>query len=129
MRTEQTLGIRRDLPLLMAHARMNRDGREVALPEERVEFGCTQRALNKDDVLIELQLVQKFVELTILLLLLERDVVLLKAVQRQLGVFVDVVFRRVLHKLPADGLDLIRERCREHHYLLLLRSGSEDLLI
>lgn len=107
---------------------MDSDRGEVALAQELVELGGPKRALDEDDDLVELEVVEQLVQLPVLLPLLERDVVLLKTVEGQLGVFVDVVLRRVLHELPADRLDLVREGGREHHDLLLLRGGPEDLL-
>ena len=107
---------------------MDSNGREVALAEELVELGGAQGALDKDDDLVELELVKEFVQLAILLSLFKRNEILLKTVERQLGVLVDEVLGRVLHELPADGLDIVRQSGREHHDLLLLRSGAEDLL-
>lgn len=102
--------------------------REVALAKKLVKLGGTQGALDEDDDLVELQIIQKLVELPVLLLLLESNKVLLQTVQRQLGVLVDVVLCRVLHELLANRLDLIRESGREHHNLLLLGRSTEDLL-
>lgn len=107
---------------------MDRNGREVTLAEQLVQLSGTDGALDENDDLVELKLVQKLVELSVLLLLIQLDVVLLQTVQRQLGVFVDVVFCRVLHELAADGLDLIRQGGAEHHHLLLGGGGAEDLL-
>lgn len=107
---------------------MHGDGREVALAQQFVELSGAKSALDEDDDLVELQLVKQLVELTVLLALLKRNVVLLETVQRQLRILIDVVLRGVLHKLPADGFDLIRQSCREHHDLLLLGSSPEDLL-
>jgi len=116
------------IPLLLADTRVHGDGGEVTLAQQLVELGGAESALHKDDDLVELQLVEQLVELAVLLALLEGDVVLLETVQRQLGVLVDVMLRRVLHELPADGLDLVRQSGGEHHDLLLLRRGPEDLL-
>lgn len=48
----------RYVPLLLAHTRVNRDGGEVALPQQLVELGGTNGALDEDDDLVELQVVQ-----------------------------------------------------------------------
>lgn len=48
----------RYVPLLLAHTRVNRDGGEVALPQQLVELGGTDGALDKDDDLVELQVVK-----------------------------------------------------------------------
>ena len=107
---------------------MDGDRREVTLAQKLVELGGTESALDEDDDLVELELVEKLVKLAVLLTLLERNVVLLKTVEGQLGVLVDVVLGGVLHELAADRLDLIREGSGEHHNLLLLGSSTEDLL-
>ena len=52
---------------------------------------------------------------------------LLKAVKGELGV-IDVDLHRILHELLADGAHVLAERSREHHHLLLVRRGLEDLL-
>lgn len=115
-------------PFLLADARVDSNGRELALPEELVELGSTDRALDKDDDLVELQVVKKLVELPVLLTLFQLDVVLLETVKSQLGVLVDIMLGRVLHELPTDRLDLVRQCRTEHHDLLLLRSCTEDVL-
>lgn len=101
---------------------------KVALAEQLVQLGSTDGALDKDDDLVELELIEEVVELAVLLLLIELDVVLLQTVQGELGVLVDVVLGGVLHELAADGLDLLGEGGREHHDLLLVGSGTEDVL-
>jgi hypothetical protein len=117
-----------DIPLLLADARVHSDRGEVALAKQLVQLGGAKRRLDKDDDLVELQLVKKLIKLTILLTLLERDVVLLETMQGQLGILIHVVLRGVLHELAADGLDVIGKSSREHHDLLLLRRSPEDLL-
>lgn len=107
---------------------MDSDRREVALAQKLVELGGTESALDENDDLVELQLIEKLVELAVLLTLLKRNVVLLKTVEGQLGVLIDVVLGGVLHELAADRLDLVRQGSGEHHNLLLLGSGTENLL-
>lgn len=116
------------VPLFLADTRVDRDGREVALPQQLVQLGGTDGALDEDDDLVKLEIIQKLVELPVLLALLEWDKVLLQTVQGQLGVFVHVVLGRVLHEFAADGLDLIRKGGAEHHDLLLLGCHTEDFL-
>lgn len=116
------------LPLLLTNAGVDRDGWEVALAEQLVKLRCADGALDEYNDLVELQVIKQLVELAVLLALFERHEVLLKTVQCQLGVFVDVVLGRVLHELAADGLDLVGKRGAEHHDLLLLRGGPENLL-
>jgi hypothetical protein len=107
---------------------VNGDSGEVALAQQSVELGGALGALDKDNDLVELQLVEQLVELAVLLLLLKLNVVLLKTVQGELGLVVHVDLERRLHKLLADGSDLLGESGGEHHNLLLLGSGTEDLL-
>ena len=116
------------LPLLLADTRVNSDGREVALPQQLVELSGTDSALDEDDDLVELQVVKQLIQLTVLLLLLQLNVILLETVQGELGVLVHVMLRGVLHELAADGLDMLRQRSREHHDLLLGWSGTENVL-
>ena len=117
-----------DLPFLLADTGVNRDGREVAVLQKLVKFGCTKGALNEDDCLVELKLIEQLVQLPILLLLIKFDVVLLKTVQSELCFIINVDFKRVLHELLADGPNLLGEGGAEHHYLLLSGRGSEDFL-
>jgi hypothetical protein len=49
-------------------------------------------------------------------------------VERELGVVVDVDLHRVLAELLAHRADLLAQRRREHHDLLLVRRRPEDLL-
>ena len=107
---------------------MDRNRGEVAFAKQLVELGRTDGALDENNDLVELEIVEKLVELTVLLSLIKLDVVLQETVQRQLGILIDEVLRRVLHELAADGLDLVGQGRGEHHHLLLHRSGAEDLL-
>ena len=116
------------IPLLLAHAGVYCNGGEIAFPKQLVQLGRANGALDKDDDLVELEVIEELVELAVLLALFEGYEVLLKTVQRQLGILVDKVLSRVLHELSADGLDLVGQGGGEHHHLLLHRSGAEDLL-
>lgn len=118
----------RNIPLLLADTRVNRDGGEVALAKQLVQLSGAESALDEDNDLVELKLIQQLVQLPVLLLLLKGNVVLLKTVEGQFGILIDIVLGRVLHKLAADRLDLIGQGSRKHHHLLLLRSRTEDLL-
>jgi len=57
---------------------VHRNRWEVALSEELVKLGSTNGTLDEDDDLIELKLVEEFVELSVLLTLVELDIVLLE---------------------------------------------------
>jgi len=101
--------------------------------------------------LVELEAVQQIVELSVLLALGELDKVLLKTVEGQLGLVVDVNLERlhvdvqesddgllrinfvttmahVLHELFAGDSDFLSEGSAEHHDLLVSGRRSEDLL-
>lgn len=114
--------------LLLADTGVDGNRREVALAEELIQLGSAQGAFDEDDNLVELEVVQELVQLTVLLPLFKGKIVLLQAVERQLGILIDVVLGGVLHELPANGLDLVGQSGRKHHHLLLLRSSTEDLL-
>lgn len=116
------------LPLLLAHPGVHSNTGEVALAEQLVELVGTESALDKDNNLIELQAIEKLVELAVLLRFTQLDVVLLETVQRQLGVIVHVDLERVPHELLADRADLLREGGAEHHHLFIGRGRTEDLL-
>jgi L-fucose isomerase-like protein len=104
------------------------DTREVALAQELVEFRGAHGTLDEDDDLVELKAVEQLVQLTILLALGELDVELLKAVERQLSLIVDIDLERILHELLADRTGFLRERGAEHHHLLLGWCSAEDVL-
>mmetsp|Transcript_36516 Transcript_36516/g.72731 ORF Transcript_36516/g.72731 Transcript_36516/m.72731 type:complete len:361 (-) Transcript_36516:1523-2605(-) len=113
--------------LLLLHRSVDGHRGEVALLQQLVELDSTLHRLDENNHLVEFERVKQLVELAVLLVLLQLDVVLLEAVQRQLGV-VDVDLHRVLHELFADAAHLLGERRREHHHLFLVRCGLEDLL-
>ena len=76
--------------LVLAQARVDADGGEVALREQPVQLRGPRDLAHEDDDLVEVQRVQQVVELAVLLALLQLDVVLLEPVQRELGVVVDL---------------------------------------
>ena len=78
--------------------------------------------------LVELQDIKKLEELAVLLVVLQLDVVLLEAVEGELGLVVDVHLHRILHELLAHGSDVLGQGGREHHDLLLVRGRAENLL-
>jgi hypothetical protein len=65
---------------------------EVAILEDLVQFDGALDFGNKYDDLVELECIEEIVELLVLLGLLKADVVLLKAVESELGVIVDEDF-------------------------------------
>jgi hypothetical protein len=70
-------------------------------------------AFDENDSLVELNLIEQLVKLSVLLFLVDLDVVLLEAVQSKLCL-INVDFKRVLHDLLADGSDL--ERSGQHQF-------------
>jgi hypothetical protein len=107
---------------------VHRNGREVTLAQKPVELGGTDGALDEDDDLVVHQLIEQVVETSVLLGLGEADVVLLKTVQCELGLVIDVNLEGVLHELLAHRPGLGGERGRKHHDLFLSGSRTENFL-
>ena len=74
----------------LCHSAVNADGWEVALVQQPVQLCCSCNVLDKDDHLVEVQRVQQVCQLAVLLLLVQHDVVLDKAVQSQFRLVVNV---------------------------------------
>lgn len=117
-----------NLPLLLADTGVDSDAGEITLAQQLVELVGALGALDEDDDLVELQVVQQVVQLAVLLLLAQLDVVLLQTVKSELGVIVDVDLERVSHELLADGANLLGEGGAEHHNLLVGGGSTENLL-
>ena len=107
---------------------MNRNTGEVAFAEKSIKFSGTSSVAHEDDDLIEFECVEQLVELAILFSLAKLDIVLLKTMESELRLVIDVDLERVLHELLADRADLLGESGAEHHDLLLGWSGTENLL-
>lgn len=116
------------LPLSLLHATVNGNGGEVLIAQKCVESLAATHALDKDDNLVELEGIEEVKKLAVLLFLRQLHVKLLEAVQRELGVRVNVHLHGVVHKLFADWANLVGEGGAEHHDLLLVGSGEENLL-
>jgi len=114
--------------LLLVHASVDVDGGEVLVFQELVECDASLHALDKDDDLVELERVEQVEELSVLLLFLELAVVLSETVKGELGVIVHVHLHRVGHELLAHRSHLFRQSSREHHNLLLVWGGFENVL-
>ena len=114
------------IPLFLTDSRVDSSAGEVALAKELVELRAAKSRTDEDDDLVELQAVEKVVELAVLLLLVKLHVVLLETVKCQLLLVIDVDLERVLHELLADNADVLVEGGREHHNLLVLGSSTED---
>lgn len=61
--------IGRCVPFFLADAGMHGDAREVAFTQQLIEFCCAKCAFDEDDDLVELEVVEQIVELTVLLAL------------------------------------------------------------
>mmetsp|Transcript_10062 Transcript_10062/g.30766 ORF Transcript_10062/g.30766 Transcript_10062/m.30766 type:complete len:252 (+) Transcript_10062:39-794(+) len=114
--------------VLLVEARVDGDGREVALHQQLVQGDGPLHRLHEDHDLVELQGVQEVVELAVLLLLCKLHVVLQKPVKRKLGLLVHPDLVRVLHELLAESPRLGAHCRTEHHHLLLFWRVNEDLL-
>lgn len=117
-----------NIPLFLADTGVDSNGREVAFAQKLIQFIRASSALDKDNNLVELQIIEQVIQLAVLLLLIQLDVVLLKTVQSELCILVDVMLCRVLHELAADGLDVLSQGSGEHHDLLVRRGGAENVL-
>lgn len=95
------------IPLLLGDARVNSNTGEVALAEKLVKLGGAECALDEDDDLVELKFIEQIIELTVLLAFADLQVVLLKTVESELGLIVNVDFKGVLHELLADWSRLL----------------------
>ena len=102
-------------------------GQEV-LVEHFGEFDRVLDRADKNDDLIELQLVNQTHQLGNLFLLLKRDVVLSQSVQSQLAFVLDEHFCGVAHKLATRVSNFSGKRRSEHQNLLVVRSHLENLL-
>lgn len=135
----------KDLPLSLVQCRVNGNRRKVALAQQSVELLRTVDRLDENADLVELEVVQQVVQLSVLGILLELDVVLLQTVQGELGLVVDKDFQglrdvseafqgwankttHVLHKLSTGDSDFLAEGGTEHHDLLVSGCSSEDFL-
>ncbi len=118
----------RCVPLLLTDTRVHGDTWEVALAQKAIKLRSTHSALDEDDDLVVVELIEDVVETTVLLRLAELDVVLLQTVEGELGLVIDVDLQRVLHELLADRAGGGGERGRKHHDLFLGWRGTEDLL-
>ncbi len=107
---------------------MNCNRWEIAFLQELIQLGGPESALNEDDGLVKLELVEQFVKLSVFLSLVKLDVVLLKAMKGEFGFIVDVNLKRVLHELLADWSNFLRKSGTEHHDLLLSWCCPEDFL-
>lgn len=95
------------LPLFLGNAAMNRNTWEIAFVQKPIKLSGSDSALDENDDLVELKLVQEFVKLSILLLFLKLDVILLETVESELGFIIDINLKRRLHKLLANGANLL----------------------
>jgi len=107
---------------------VNVDGWEVLVFEKLVQSDASLHRFYEDHDLVEFERVEEVEKLSVLFLFFELAIVLSETVEGELGVVVNVDFHWVGHELFADRSDLFREGGREHHNLLLMRSGLENIL-
>lgn len=107
---------------------MHRDTGEVAFTQQFVQLSGSQSTLDKDDNLVELQGIEQFVELPVLLGLTELNVILLKTMKSKLSLIIDVDLKRILHEFLAYWSNILSECGAEHHHLLLSWGSAEDIL-
>ena len=67
---------KRCIPFLLGHARVDTDGRKIALHQELIELCGPTHALYKYDNLIEVKSIQQIIQLPVLLHLAKLDIVL-----------------------------------------------------
>lgn len=116
------------LPLLLGDARVDSNTGEVALAKKLVKLVGADCALDEDNDLVEFKLIEQIIELTVLLAFADLQVVLLKTVESELGLIIDVDFKGVLHEFLANWSRLLGKSGGEHHDLLLCGGSTEDLL-
>ena len=95
----------------LIHGSVDVDSGKVLFLEEGRERDASLNALDEDDDLVELERVEQVKELSVLLVLLDLDVVLLEAVQGQLGLVVDEDFHGLQRdrRLESDYRDQTRD--------------------
>jgi hypothetical protein len=116
------------LPLILTDSGVHSNGWKVTLSEKSIKLGGAKRALDEDDNLVELQLVKKLVQFAVLFLLIQLDIILLETVKSELGLVINVDFKRILHELLANWSNFLGECGAEEHDLLLGWSSTEDIL-
>ena len=114
--------------LFEGHAAVDGLGGDGVLVEHFVQLDGVVHLADKDDHLVELQLVNEVHQLADLVALVQADVVLAQTVQRQLALVFDEDLGWIAHELAAGKLDLIGKRRGEHHHLLAVRGLLENLL-
>jgi len=106
----------------LIHGSVNIDGGEVLFLEERGERDAPLHGLDEDNDLVEFERVEQIEKLSVLLVLLDLDIVLLETVEGQLGFVVD-----------EDFHGLQRERRLESDYrashLMMIHHRTEPILV
>ena len=80
---------------------------EVAFAKDLVQFCCSKSTLDEDDDLVEFQCIKKIAQFSIFLSFAELYIILLKSVQRELGLIIDIDLEWVSHEFLADGSDFL----------------------
>jgi hypothetical protein len=116
------------LPLLLRDTSVNCFRRNCVFVQDLSQFRRVGNGLNENDDLVEIKGIDQVDEFLDLLVGLELDVVLLQAVQGQLGLILDKYLGWVAHKFAAGIFDVIGQRRGEHHHLLVVRGLFKDFL-
>ena len=119
---------RRYLPFFESHLGVDRLGGDSVLIEDLVELYGIVDVADKNDHLVELELVNQVHQLGDLVALFKADVVLAETVKRELALVLDKDLGWVAHELAAGQLNLSRESGCEHHHLLSMGCFLENLL-
>lgn len=114
--------------LRLGHRSACDDGREVVSVEDAAELLGVVGLVDKDDDLVELDVVEELCEPACLRVEVDLVKVLHDVVEGQHAELVDDDLLRVLHERPARPADLLVDGRREHHHLLGLGRRDEDAL-
>jgi len=112
----------------LVHASVDIDGWKVLVFEELVQSNASLNRFDEDNDLVEFEGVQEVKQFSVLFLFLEVDKVLSETVKGELGIVVNVNLHWVVHEFLAHWSDFFRQGGGEHHDLLLVWGGSENIL-
>lgn len=114
--------------LRLRHAGAGHNGGEVIGAEDAAELLGVAGGVDKDDDLIELDIVEEFCQTACLRIVIHFVKVLDDIVEREDAELVDNDLLRLSHEGAAQLTDALVDGRREHHHLLGLGGGHEDVL-
>lgn len=114
--------------LALLHTAVHSLGGELELVEKAGEGLATLDGANEDDALVEVDGVEDIHQATALVGLGAVAVELLKTVEGELSLLINVDLGGVVHELTGDVAELISHGGGEHHDLLGLGGVDEDVL-